>query len=88
MDEYQHTVLTRVGCKVYAPDAVVAHAVVTDAGARITPDLSSNQAKVWIDSLVESESGGGESEPKTIAIAIAVAVLVGYVLSGYLALLL
>ncbi|EWC52140.1 hypothetical protein XAR_1438 [Xanthomonas citri pv. glycines str. 8ra] len=33
----------------------------TDAGTRITPDLSLDQAKVWIDSLVESESGGRKS---------------------------
>lgn len=47
MDEYQHTVLTRgyrvvaiTREEVYAPDAVVAYAVVTEAGTRITPDLS------------------------------------------------
>ncbi|KGE51602.1 hypothetical protein WCN79_13605 [Xanthomonas axonopodis pv. vasculorum] len=70
MDEYQHTVLTRgryrvvamTRDEVYAPDAVVACAVVTDAGTRLTPDLSLDQAKVWIDSLVESESGGSKSE--------------------------
>ncbi|WP_338339126.1 hypothetical protein [Xanthomonas euvesicatoria] len=70
MDEYQHTVLTRGGYRVvaitrdevYAPDAVVAYAVVTNAGTRITPDLSLDQATVWIDSLVESESGGRKSE--------------------------
>ncbi|WP_349791680.1 hypothetical protein ABQY74_012645 [Xanthomonas sp. WHRI 7064] len=70
MDEYQHTVLTRGGYRVvaitredtYAPDAVVAYAVVTDAGTRITPDLSLDQARVWIDSLVESESGGRKSD--------------------------
>ncbi|AMV04287.1 hypothetical protein AC028_20495 [Xanthomonas citri pv. aurantifolii] len=48
--------------EVYAPDAVVAYAVVTEAGTRITPDLSLDQAKVWIDSLVESESGGRKSD--------------------------
>ncbi|MCE4371964.1 hypothetical protein [Xanthomonas hortorum] len=70
MDEYQHTVLTRGGYRVvaitreeiYAPETVVAYAVVTDAGTRITPDLSLDQAKVWIDSLVESESGGRKSD--------------------------
>ncbi|WP_115529095.1 MULTISPECIES: hypothetical protein [Xanthomonas] len=64
MDEYQYTVLAKGGYRivaitrdqVYAPDEVVAYAVVTDAGARITPDLSLDQANVWIDSLVESES--------------------------------
>ncbi|APP86914.1 hypothetical protein BI317_09355 [Xanthomonas hortorum pv. gardneri] len=48
--------------EIYAPDTVVAYAVVTDAGTRITPDLSLDQAKVWIDSLVESESGGRKSD--------------------------
>ncbi|KFA25814.1 hypothetical protein FQK02_08970 [Xanthomonas vasicola] len=70
MDEYQHTVLTRGGYRVvaitrdevYAPDAIVAYAVVTNAGTRITPDLSLDQAKVWIDSLLESESGGRTSD--------------------------
>ncbi|MEA9580023.1 hypothetical protein VC218_14275 [Xanthomonas nasturtii] len=70
MDEYQHTVLTRGRYRivaitrddVYAPDAVVAYSVVTDAGTRITPDLSLDQANVWIDSLVESESGGRKTD--------------------------
>ncbi|CAD1793318.1 hypothetical protein XSP_002595 [Xanthomonas euroxanthea] len=70
MDEYQHTVLTRGGYRVvaitredtYAPDAVVAYAVVTDAGTRLTPDLSLDQARVWIDSLVESERGGRKAD--------------------------
>lgn len=65
MDEYQHTVLTRGGYRVvaitrdevYAPDAVVAYAVVTDAGTRITPDLSLDQATVWIDSLERRAQG-------------------------------
>ncbi|MCC4587449.1 hypothetical protein LL962_10110 [Xanthomonas sp. NCPPB 1067] len=71
MDEYQHTVLSRGGYRVvaitrdevYAPDAVVAYAVVTDAGTRITPDLSLDQARLWVDSLVESESGGRRADP-------------------------
>ncbi|WP_407469417.1 hypothetical protein ABFU38_08280 [Xanthomonas campestris pv. raphani] len=70
MDEYQHTVLTRGGYRVvaitreevYAADSVVAYAVVADAGTRLTPDLSLDQAKVWIDSLVESEGGGRRSD--------------------------
>ena len=70
MDEYQHTVLTRGGYRVvaitreevYAAVSVVAYAVVTDAGTRLTPDLSLDQAKVWIDSLVESEGGGRKSD--------------------------
>lgn len=71
MDEYQHTVLSRGGYRVvaitrdevYAPDAVVAYAVVTDAGTRITPDLSLDQARQWVDSLVESESGVRRADP-------------------------
>ncbi|MFO3704369.1 hypothetical protein ACI6Q5_05145 [Xanthomonas codiaei] len=71
MDEFQHTVLSRGKYRVvaitreevYSADNVVAYAVVTDAGARLTPDLSLDQAKMWIDSLVESESGGRKLGP-------------------------
>ncbi|PPU71399.1 hypothetical protein XcuCFBP2542_18180 [Xanthomonas cucurbitae] len=41
----------------YVPEAIVAYAVVTDAGTQITPDLSFDQARLWIDSLVENEGG-------------------------------
>ncbi|MCC4604225.1 hypothetical protein HG421_10775 [Xanthomonas campestris pv. badrii] len=63
MDEYQHTVLARGGYRVvaispervYMADAVLGYAVVTDAGTRLTPDLSYDQASLWINSLVESD---------------------------------
>ncbi|MCC8538542.1 hypothetical protein ACDH70_21215 [Xanthomonas axonopodis pv. poinsettiicola] len=68
MDEYQHTVLARGGYRVvaisregvYTPDAVLGYAVVTDAGTRLTPDLSYDQAAIWINSLVESEGDARE----------------------------
>lgn len=66
MGEYQHPVLSRGGYRVvaitrdaaYVAEAVVAYAVVTDAGTRISPDLSFDQARLWVDSLVENEGGG------------------------------
>ncbi len=66
MDEYQHTVLTRGRYRLmalthetqYDPAGVIGYTVVTDSGARLTPDLSMDDARVWMDALVEAENGG------------------------------
>ncbi|MEE7546862.1 hypothetical protein HF319_07350, partial [Xanthomonas sp. Kuri4-1] len=37
----------------YDPAGVIGYTVVTDSGARLTPDLSMDDARVWMDALVE-----------------------------------
>ncbi len=71
MLEYQHTVLVRgqyrlvalTHGEVYDPGEVFGYAVVTASGAKLTADLSLDDARTWIDALESDATGGRDRSP-------------------------
>lgn len=70
MLEYQHVILTKgqynlvalTHSEVYAPGEVVGYAVVTASGARLTEDLSLDDARTWLESFGAESGGGGGAD--------------------------
>lgn len=63
--EYRHTLLQKHGYQVvaitrdadpaYAPDEVIGYAVVTDSGAKLREEASLEQARLYMEQLIEDE---------------------------------
>lgn len=63
MTEYTHPVLIKGNYQVvavtqdeqYDPDEITSYAVLTMAGARLRQDMSLEDARIWMDKLMEEE---------------------------------
>ncbi|OAX56956.1 hypothetical protein [Xanthomonas graminis] len=73
MMEYHHTIQVKGRYQLvaltrepeYSPANVVGYTVTTEGGARLNShDLSWDEARVWMDSLVEQDGGGVGVEKK------------------------
>lgn len=73
MMEYHHTIQVKGRYQLvaltrepeYNPANVVGYTVTTEGGARLDPhDMSWDEARVWMDTLVERDGGGASVEKK------------------------